>query len=184
MTRCCIAVLALLIATVVLHGQEPEPRRLYAGDGLLPADKPQEVIACGDWHTDIIFGLPIALRAQRRIGSSDFWGEGGLAIYTFVPSVFVGLRRDGGLYEGKRNTFYVRPGFDFYYSPVNYQGGFLFGRIRSMTALTFDADLTWRRKWSERFHGHLGLKVGIGVGTAGHGAFPLPILGLTAGCQY
>jgi hypothetical protein len=178
--------LGVLVLTLAGVGQEPTPEPpvgppVYAADGLLPTDKPH---ACGNWHTDIVFGLPIALRAQRRVGDRDLWVEGGLALYTIVPSVFVGARLDGSLYQGKRNTFYVRPGLDFYYSPIHSSGGFLFGRINGIYAVTADADLTWRRKWTDGLHGHFGLKAGLGVGTAGYGAFPLPVLGLTCGFQY
>lgn len=161
-----------------------EPTPIYTGDGLLPTDKHHEVIDCGCWQTDIVFGLPIALRVQRRIADRGVWAEGGLALYTIVPSVFVGARFDGSLYEGKRNTFYTRPGVDFYYSPIRSSGGFFTRRFTGITALTVDTDLTWRRKWSDRVHGHLGLKVGLGVGVAGGSVFPLPVLGLTGGWQY
>lgn len=157
---------------------------MYPADGLLPTDKHREIIDCGRWRTDIVFGLPIALRAQRQIGDKGIWAEGGLALYVVVPSVFLGVRFDGKIYEGERNAWYTRPGVDVYYSPVRDSGGWFNRPFSNILAITVDNDITWRRKWTDRLYGHLGLKAGIGVAIAGGNVWPVPVLGITCGFQY
>lgn len=179
----------ILFASVAANAQEAVPeaspaKPIYSGDGLIPSDKHHEVIDCGLWRTDVVFGLPIALRVQRRIGEHGIWAEGGLAVYGIVPSVFAGMRFDGRIYEGKQNAWYSRPGFDLYYSPVHGDGGFLNRPFNNIFALTFENDLSWRRVWSERVHSHLGLKAGLGVAFAGSNVWPVPVLGITCGLQY
>lgn len=183
--------LLLLLAPVGAHAQdillEPldrQPRPVYAADGLMAADKLHEKIDCGRWRTDIVFGLPIAVRVQRQVTDTGLWIEGGAAVYGFVPSVFVGARFDARIYEGRDNSWFVRPGVDMYFSPISGDGGWLFPRFNGMAALTVDADLSWQHRWADRLHGNLGLKLGLGVGVAGRSVFPLPILGLTYGLQY
>lgn len=157
---------------------------VYVADGLLPSEKHREIVECGEWRTDIVFGLPIAIRAQKRLGNSPTWAEGGVALYGLAPGIFGGLRFEGRMYEGERNAWFSRPGFDVYYSPIRGSRSFLSGSYRGVLALTFDSDLSWRREWSERLHGHLGLKAGFGVAFAGSNVWPVPVLGLTCGFQY
>jgi hypothetical protein len=184
------AVAGLLIVVASASAQDrfaeqPAPARpVYVADGLLDADKHHELIELGEWRTDVVFGLPIALRAQHRLGDSAAWGEGGVALYGFVPALFAGVRFDGRIHEGDRNAWFSRPGFDFYYSPVRGSGGFLNRPFRNIVAVTFENDLAWRRVWTDRLHGHLGLKAGFGVAFAGSNVWPVPVLGLTCGFQY
>ena len=169
---------------VILESLDRQPRPVYAGDGLLAADKPHEKIDAGRWRTDVVFGLPIALRAQRQVTDAGLWVEGGVALYVFIPSVFVGARFDGRIFEGRDNAWYARPGVDLYYSPIHGHGGWLFPSFNGITSFTVDSDLTWQHRWGERVYGNVGLKVGLGVGFAGRNVFPVPILGLTCGLQY
>lgn len=189
--RHCLAFTLLLVLSlgapaqdVILESLDRPSRPVYAADGLMPSDKQSEVLDCGRWRTDIVFGLPIALRVQRQVLDAGLWAEGGVALYGFIPSVFVGARFDGRIFEGRNNSWYARPGIDLYYSPIRGKGGWLFDSFNSVTALTVDSDLTWQHRWGERVHGNLGLKVGMGVGFAGRNVFPVPILGLTCGLQY
>ncbi len=187
--RLLAVAIVVLLASVAAEAQEapPEPlpaKPVYVADGLLPTDKQHEIIECGRWRTDIVFGLPIALRVQRQIADHGIWAEGGLAVYGFVPSVFAGVRFDGRIYEGKRNAWFSRPGFDMYFSPVHGDGGFLNRPFNNIFAFTFENDISWRRKWNERVQSHIGLKAGLGVAFAGSNVWPVPVLGLTCGFQY
>ncbi len=185
-----LAAAGLMIASLPLPAQDrfaeaPAPARpVYVADGLLDSDKSHDLIDLGEWRTDLVFGLPTAIRAQRRIGDGNAWAEGGVALYGFVPSLFAGVRFDGRIYEGRRNSWFSQPGFDFYYSPVRGSGGFLNRPFRGIAAVTFENDLSWSRAWTDRLHGHLGLKAGFGVAFAGSNVWPVPVLGLTCGFQY
>ncbi|QEL15204.1 hypothetical protein [Limnoglobus roseus] len=169
---------------VLLEALDRQPQPVYAADGLLATEKPREVINPGRWRTDIVFGLPIALRVQRQITDAGLWAEGGVALYGFIPSVFVGARFDGRIFEGRRNSWYARPGVDVYYSPIHDSGSWLSRPFNSIGAITVDSDLSWQHKWSEQVHSNIGLKVGMGVAFAGRNVWPVPILGLTCGLQY
>lgn len=190
MPRWMAVVVGCWIATIPSAAQDrfaetPAPARTaYVADGLLETDKHHEIIDLGDWRTDIVFGIPTAIRAQHRIGTSNAWGEGGVALYGLLPSIFAGVRFDGRIYEGQRNTWFSQPGFDFYFSPVRGSGNFFHKRFRNVVAVTFENDLSWSRAWTDRFHGHLGLKAGFGVAFAGSNVWPVPVLGLTCGFEY
>lgn len=169
---------------VILEPLDRQPRPVYVADGLLAADKRPEKVDAGRWRTDLVVGLPIAVRVQRQVTDAGLWVEGGGALYGFIPSVFVGARFDGRIYEGPRNGWYARPGVDVYYSPIRGSGGWLFDSFRGIGVVAVDSDLTWQHRWSDRVHGNLGLKVGLGVGVAGRYVLPVPILGLTCGLRY
>src|SRR5688500_6066272 len=40
---------------------------------------------------DVVAGFPLAVRYQRRIGQSRFWGEAGAGLLLIVPDVFAGV---------------------------------------------------------------------------------------------
>ena len=135
-------------------------------------------------RVDVVLGLPTALRLQCRLGDTRTWIEGGAAIYTVLPSVFLGLRADRLLNRSATDGLVVRPGIDVYYVPV-YGKDWLFGDYRSGVAVVAaDFDMTWQHRWSERTCGTVGLKLGCGIGATNSALFPVPILGATLGLQF
>ena len=175
-----LAVLLMLAATS--RAEEPA-KAAYPPDALL--DRPAETLPEKRWRSDVVLGLPTALRVQYRLADYPAWLEGGIGIYTVVPSVFVGLRRDTALVEGRKHAFYFRPGIDFYYSPIYGSGGFLFNDFKGLYCLAADAEFLWSCRLGERFCGTLGTKLGLGgCYIGGNGFLPLPIVAFTFGLQY
>ena len=80
---CCVANASA--ADVLLP--TPEPAASRAADPLLDAS-PKVTLAESPWRSDITFGLPTALRVQRRIGESNAWFEG--QFEPCVPTKFGG----------------------------------------------------------------------------------------------
>jgi hypothetical protein len=188
-----LAIVAAGLFAAPVAGQDPmplvEPLRtppptpmVYPDDGLFPPQESATPCPC-PWHFDLIVGLPIALRLQRRFGESG-WVEGGVSLYGPVPGIFAGLRADTRLIEGRRNLILVRPGVDAYYSPIQDSGGWFFPEVNGIGAVVGDFEFVWHHHWSDRFQGTFGLKLGCGIGIISGGVFPVPILGLVVGGQF
>lgn len=192
---------ALVLFTVAARGQadpipvEPltltTPRTAVppaaAADPLLARAEP---VCVPKWRADLVLGAPTMLRAQRKLGDARVWAEGGGGLLWIWPAAFVGVRGEGRLHEGERNTFTVRPGFDVYYAQ-GYKtggGGFLFpDEFPSFVMPALDFDLYWEHRYSTKVHGLLGLKLGGGlaVGNFGRGSVvPVPLVALTVGFAY
>ena len=175
-----LAVLLMLAATS--RAEEPA-KAAYPPDALL--DRPTETPPEKRLQTDIIVGLPIAVRVQYRLAEHPIWVEGGLGAYAIVPMVFVGLRHDTTLVEGRRHSFYLRPGIDFYYSPIYSQGGFLLNDLKGLFCMAVDSELIWSYHLGEKTRGTFSTKLGLGgCYVGGNGFLPLPIAGFTFGLQY
>jgi hypothetical protein len=188
MCKFCIA-LGLLLTTGVVQAEEPATIGYAANDGLLPArpaatEVITPVLDTNRVELDILFGLPVALRLQRQIGESRAWVEGGLALYVFIPSVFVGMRFDGLLHRGERDGLHLRPGVDVYYSPIHGDSWF-WGNFNGLAALCADVDMVWRHQWGQHLCSQIGVKLGVGLGSnLNNNLFPLPILGFTMGLEF
>lgn len=173
-------------ADALLPATEPVAPR---ADPLLDA-APKVILAESPWRSDITFGLPIAVRLQRRIGESNAWFEAGTGVYVIVPMVFVGVRADANVFAGHTNSLCVRPGIDAYYGfPIRYRSSGWHSRehsenTKSVGVIALDFDMLWRRRLSERIHGQFGIKLGCGAGFTDRYWAPIPIVGLIAGFSY
>lgn len=182
---CCVANASA--ADVLLP--TPEPAASRAADPLLDAS-PKVTLAESPWRSDITFGLPTALRVQRRIGESNAWFEAGAGVYVVIPTVFVGVRADADVFASRSNALCVRPGIDVYYGfPISYRSSGWHSRDRtentkSIGVIALDFDMLWRHRFGERIHGQFGVKLGCGAGFADGFWAPIPIAGLIAGFSY
>lgn len=156
-------------ATAVLTGVSDEPTPRYTEN----------------YHTDVIVGLPLAVRYQHRIGQTRYWGEVGGGLFIIIPEVFAGVRADCGLYEGRRNSFWVRPGLDAHFLVWPF-GSFLSSddRVAVAGGVSADVDLVWRCRLRESVHGELGIKLGVITLIGRNGVLPLPTTGLMCGLQF
>ncbi len=165
-------------ADALLPASEPVAPR--AADPLLDV-APKVTRAESPWRSDITFGLPIALRVQRRIGESNAWFEAGAGVYVIVPMVFVGVRADADVFASRSNALCVRPGIDVYYGiPTSWRGN----GTNSVGVIALDFDMLWRHRFGERLHGQFGVKLGCGAGFSDRYWAPIPIVGLIAGFSY
>ena len=196
--RFSLPVACMLICGPVRASEPPSapPTADFGGaDGLFngparaatPAPSPAPPVVVGDAESirfDVVFGLPTALRVQARLGGTKTWVEAGAAAYVIIPSVFVGLRRDGLLHRSDSDALLVRPGVDVYYVPV-YGRDWLFGDYRhGVGVVAADFDMAWQHRWSDAVTGNVGIKLGCGVGIIHRGVFPVPIVGVTCGLQF
>ncbi len=192
--RCCVFFLAFFVqiaanasaADALLPASEPVVPR---ADPLLDA-APKVILAESPWRSDITFGLPIAVRLQRRIGESNAWFEAGAGVYAVIPTVFVGVRADANVFAGRTNALCVRPGIDAYYGfPIHYRSSGWHSRehtenTKSVGVIALDFDMLWRHRFGERIHGQFGVKLGCGAGFSDRYWAPIPIVGLIAGFSY
>jgi hypothetical protein len=138
------------------------------------------------WHMDLLFGLPLGVRAQRDIGDTPWVCEGFLGLVLINPSVGAGLRRRCVLYQGETRSFMVNPGVDAYLSAIadfsgigNAMGG---GGGGGGTGGFFsaDVDLIWSHAGACGSDSRLGVKLGGAVGTGG----ALPIASFFLGWSF
>jgi hypothetical protein len=157
---------------------EPSATDVLAGESLRAVD-------CGNWRTDLIVGLPTAVRFQRRVGGAG-WIEAGAGLLAIFPDLFVGARADLGLYCGRRHTFAVRPGVDGHvlFNPLAGSGGLFGGGPVAVGAASVDVDFVWQARWTDSFHGVFGLKLGAMAAIRTDGVVPVPVAGLLVGLQY
>ncbi|CAN5124453.1 hypothetical protein BH11PLA2_BH11PLA2_14150 [soil metagenome] len=143
------------------------------------------------WQFDVILGAPTALRLQHQIGDSRVWWEVGAGGYLIFPTVFAGLRTETRLLETRNHTIAVRPGIDVYYLGRYDDRGHYRRRysiyddlyVPDFGAVAIDIDFQWRARFSEHFHGLVGLKLGCGA-AFGSVSGPMPIVGMTFGGNF
>ncbi|MBA4064270.1 MAG: hypothetical protein C0501_11260 [Isosphaera sp.] len=178
------AVLLAVVAAVgagSAAGQDPAPapgpEAFYPDGGLLttrPAAEPSRLQA------DVMVGFPFTARVQCRV-AGGWWAEGGVAAVGTLPGVFAGARWDGYRSDGTRDNFLIRPGVDAYFFPSR---GHFRDFDRGTGAVAVDAELVWQRRWSDRFRGSLGLRLGGAAVIFDRAVVPLPTGGVFFGFQY
>lgn len=155
----------------------PEP----AATAVLVSDSP----AATD-SIDVVAGFPLSVRYQRRIGQTRFWGEAGAGLLLIVPEAFVGVRTDWGLYEGRRDSFRVRPGLDAHVAVWPY--GSVLGesgdRVPAVAGVSLDVDLVWRRGCEDGGRTEFGVKLGVITLINRHEVLPLPVFGVLCGYRF
>jgi len=77
--------IGLVASMAAVAAQEPvAPAPIHSkNDGLFPPPTPvvpTVVQPESTWMVDVVFGLPVQLRLQRKIADTQTWIEGGLAL--------------------------------------------------------------------------------------------------------
>ena len=134
--------------------------------------------------TDVLVGLPIAVRAQAKV-VGPVWAEAGVGVWIIIPDLFAGVRLDVGLYRGREDTVAVRPGLTAHaiLNPFYGGGGWLGGGPPVVPGVAADVDLVWEHCWTDRFRGLLGLKLGA-ITAIRSDPGVIPTGGLLFGCQF
>jgi hypothetical protein len=151
------------------------------------AAPPVEKTTC-PWETSLLFGLPTGVRFQRVITPAAehlLVGEVFLGLYAIIPMATGGLRWNCTTFHGGGDALIVAPGLDVgaFENPFYHAGGWFNSNIPGGGIVTLDVDFQWRHRFGEHFNGELGLKLGGAVIIA-HGAAPLPVVSLYAGCEF
>jgi hypothetical protein len=129
----------------------------------------------GPWAVDVLFGLPLGIRAQRVLGTDSdglFRLEAFVGTYIIIPTVGAGLRMNLPCIRGDHLQFIVAPGIDVYQTIVDHP--FLAG----------DVDLVWRRDLANGFQGEWGVKLGYTVEVGGSRHFQAPLIAFFGGFEF
>jgi hypothetical protein len=155
-------------ATAVLTGVADPPRPEYGGR----------------FRTDLVVGLPTALRVQVRL-AGPVWGEGGVGLWTILPDFFAGLRADCRLFRGPDDSFAVRPGVaaHAFVNPFHNDGWFG-GGPSGLFGVGADVDVVWQHRWADWCHGSLGVKLGATALFSRKAIVPLPVIGVLFGLHF
>ena len=134
--------------------------------------------------TDLLIGLPFAVRVQTKV-IGPLWAEAGAGLWVIIPDIFAGLRLDVGLYRGQEDVIAVRPGASVHaiYNIFHSGSGWLSGGEPFYPGVGADVDLIWQHCWTDRFRGHVGLKIGA-VTVFGENTGVVPTAALLFGCQF
>jgi len=129
----------------------------------------------GPWDVDVLFGLPLGLRAQRVLGTDSdglFRIEAFVGTYTILPTVGGGLRLNFPCIHGEHWQFVVAPGVDVYQTIVDRP--FLAG----------DVDLLWRRDLANGVQGEWGVKLGYAHELGGMHHYQAPLVAVFGGFDF
>jgi hypothetical protein len=197
MVRLLVSVGLLVTLTRSALAQPPGESQapITSSDVLLNTPSGRE----SQWRADLLFGLPLGVRLQRRLGQSRFWAEVGGGLFVISPNLYIGLRSDGTLWDTGRHSVQARPGlvtaYNFGYDLEPQRSTwslFANDRVSNFGYTAIDCDFSWRARWSDRLHGELGLKLGLGIAYSLEGnansksldLIPVPLIAITLGLNY
>jgi hypothetical protein len=136
------------------------------------------------WSTDLMVGLPTAIRAQRRFNDESAWMVEGLAGLHLVlcPTIGGGIRRRCEIGDGK-DALFLNPGVDAYFIVNPFIDLFGGGGSSLGGGVAVDVDIGWRHLFNESGGTEMGLKIGAGAVEFRRGGV-MPILSVFFGARY